>query len=220
MKVNTISEEPISLNGTNIEDVTNFPYLGSKITTDGDSEADVQARISKATGAYAALRNIWRSTKFSTNTKIKIFKSNVLGVLLYGAESWKVTKSISNKLDVFQTRCLRRILRIFWPNTISNDELYKRTNTTPLSQTIRKRKWLWIGHVCRMYPNSIPRVALKWSPTGKRKRGRPRETWRRSVEKEMKDNNWSWGQVQKWAKDRPTWKSLVTALCADKHEED
>lgn len=60
-------------------------YLGSKITTDEDSMADVLARISKATGAYAPLQNIWSSAKISINNKISIFKSNVLGVFLYGA---------------------------------------------------------------------------------------------------------------------------------------
>lgn len=50
--------------------------------------AEALARISKATGAYALLRNIWSLAKISINTKISIFKTNVLGVLLYGAESW------------------------------------------------------------------------------------------------------------------------------------
>jgi hypothetical protein len=136
MKINTRADEPITLDGTSMEEVNDFVYLGSKITTDGDSEVDVQA-----TGAYAALRNIWRSSKISSHTKIRIFKSNVLGVLLYGAESWKVTNAITTRLDVFQTRCLRRILRIFWPNTISNEELYKRTNTIPLSPEIKRGRW-------------------------------------------------------------------------------
>lgn len=126
MKVNAKTEEPITLNNEEIEEVSEFVYLGSKITTHGNLEVDVLARFSKATGAYVAIRNIWRSAKISTNTKIRIFKSNVLGVLLYGAEAWKVTKTISNKLDTFQTRCLCRILCIFWPNTISNEELYKK----------------------------------------------------------------------------------------------
>jgi hypothetical protein len=71
-----------------------------------------------------------------------------------------------------------------------------------------------------MHPTSIPRVALRWTPTGKRKRGRPKETWRRSVEKEMKEKDWTWGQVQHWSHDRQAWKSLVMALCAFQHEED
>ena len=109
-------------------------YLGSKITSYGNSEVEVLARTVKARGEFVALNNIWRSTKISNTTKLKIFKSNVIGVLLYGAESWKRTNSIVNKLDVFQTRCLRRILRIFWPRTISNADMYKSINTKSLSQ--------------------------------------------------------------------------------------
>ena len=196
LKINTKSNNPVLLDTATIEEVSDFVYLGSKITADGNSEVEVLARIGKARGAFASLSNIWRSAKISTSTKLKVFKSNVLGVLLYGAESWKITNSIINKLDVFQTRCLRRIMRIFWPQTISNADLHKRTNTKPLSQEIKRRRWRWIGHVCRMYPDSITRVAMRWTPPGKRKRGRPKETWRRPVEKKMKETGWTWGQVQ------------------------
>lgn len=67
MKFNTMSEDPITLRGTNIEEVTDFVHLGCKVTTDGDSMTDVLTRISKATRAYAALQNIWRSAKISTH---------------------------------------------------------------------------------------------------------------------------------------------------------
>ena len=220
MKINSKSNQPLTINNMNVEEVQEFTYLGSKITTDGDSGADVKGRINKARGAFAALRKIWKTSKISIKTKLRIFKSNVLGVLLYGAESWKVTQTICHKLDVFQTRSLRRILGIFWPRTISNEDLYSRTDMRPLSNVIKNRRWMWIGHVCRMDPSAIPRVAMRWTPPGTRKQGRPKETWRRSVEKEMKQLGWSWGQVQHWATDRQHWRSLVKTLCATKHEED
>ena len=220
MKINARLDQQLTIDNNSIEEVQEFVYLGSKITTDVNSEMDVLHRLSKARGAFAILRNIWKSTTISTKTKLKIFKSNVLGVLLYGAESWKVSQSICHKIDVFQTRCLRRILKIFWPRTIFNKELYRRTNTTPLSVEIKKRRWCWIGHINRMALNAIPRIAMRWTPAGKRKRGRPKLTWRRSVEKEMKAVGWSWNQVQHWASDRQYFSSLVSALCATEHEED
>ena len=176
MKINARSDQQVTIDNKNIEEVQEFVYLGSKITTDGNSEMDVLHRLSKARGAFAVLRNIWRSSRIGTKTKLKIFKSNVLGVLLYGAESWKVSQSVCHKIDVFQTRCLRRILKIFWPRTISNEELYRRTNTAPLSVEIKRRRWRWIGHINRMALNAIPRVAMRWTPAGKRKRGRPKLT--------------------------------------------
>ena len=220
MKVNNKIEREVTIGNDVVEEVSEFVYLGSKITADGDSTSDVESRIAKARAAFASLRNIWKSSAISIKTKIRIFKSNIIGVLLYGAESWKVTKVIVHRLDVFQTKCLRRILKVFWPNTISNKDLYRRTSTSPISEMIKMRRWKWIGHVHRMGATSIPKIAMRWTPAGKRNRGRPKETWRRSVEKEMKERGWTWGRIQNMAADRQRWRSSVKALCASQHEED
>ena len=100
----------------------------------------------------------------SKKTKIRIFKSNVLSVLLYAAESWKVTKGICHMMEVFQNKCLRRILHIFWPNKITNAEIHERTGMMPISLEVKKRRRRWVGHVNRMPPTSIPRVAMRWNP--------------------------------------------------------
>jgi len=220
LRMNAKSHQPVKINGVDIEEASEFTYLGSKVTTDGSADEEIKARISKASQSFACLRNTWKSKKISQKTKLRIYKSNVLTTLLYGAESWKMTKTISHKLEVFQNRCIRRILGIFWPNTISNEELHKRTAVEPITTAIRRRRWKWIGHVLRMSAGAIPKVALTWTPEGKRKRGRPKETWRRSIEKEIKNNGYTWGSLQKIAKDRQQWKSLVAALCASMHEED
>ncbi|XP_048759469.1 uncharacterized protein LOC125669065 [Ostrea edulis] len=214
MKVNNKTEREVNIGNNVVEEVSEFVYLGSKITADGDSTSDVESRIAKARAAFASLGNIWKSTAISIKTKIRIFKSNIIGVLLYGVESWKVTKSIVLRLDVFQTKCLRRILKVFWPNTISNKDLYQRTSTSPISEMIKMRRWKWIGHVHRMGATSIPKIAMRWTPAGKRNRGRPKETWRRSVEKEMKQCGWTWGRIQNMAADRQRWRSSVKVLCA------
>ncbi|KAL9983368.1 hypothetical protein ACROYT_G005527 [Oculina patagonica] len=220
MRMNHPSDAPITLHGKIVEEVNEFTYLGSKMTTDGDSEPEIKARLSKAGQAFASLKNIWKSKKITLKTKLRFFKSNVLTTLLYGCESWKATKAICHKLDTFQNRCLRRILNIFWPNIISNAELRRATSTNNISSEVKKRRWRWIGHVLRMDPSSIPRVALHWTPTGKRARGRPKETWRRTVEKEMRESGLSWGELTKNAKNRQQWRNLVTAFCVQGHEED
>jgi hypothetical protein len=79
---------------------------------DGGANEDVIHRINKAKGAFAQLRSIWTSHQIHKRTKIRIFKSNVMSVLLYGCETWKITQDIINKLQTFVNRCLRNILRI------------------------------------------------------------------------------------------------------------
>ena len=220
MRNNCQTADPVKLGEQDIEGVTEFTYLGAKVTKDGNTEAEIKIRINKARGAYAALKNIWKTKMIRKKTNIRIFKSNVLNVLLYAAESWKVTKGICHMLEVFQNKCLRRILYIFWPNKKTNAELHDRTGMLPVSLEVKKRRWRWIGHVNRMPPTSIPRIAMRWTPAGNRRRGRPKETLRRSVEREMKALGWSWGQVAKLAADRTRWRSSVSALCASTHEED
>ena len=219
-RMNSRSREAILLNGEAVEEVEHFTYLGSKMSTSGDGEEEILVRISKASQAFASLRSTWRSRNISQKTKIRVFKSNVVSTLLYGAESWKMTKAISHKLEVFQNRCLRRILRIFWPNIITNYQLLRMTKTETITLQVQRKTSKWIGHVLRMTPTALLRVAVRWTPDGHRKRGRPKETWRRTVEKEMKDRGWTWGHLEQQAADRNQWRSLVEALCAPTHEED
>ena len=124
-----------------------------------------------------------------------------------------MTKIISHKLEVFQNKCLRRILHIYWPQTISNYELHRRMGTEPIIQLVRRKRWKWISHVLRMAPAALPRVALRWTPDGCRKRGRPKETWIRTVEKEMKENSWTWCHLERLARQKPMVHSDRGLMC-------
>jgi hypothetical protein len=76
------------------------------------------------------------------------------------------------KLQAFVNRCLRKILRIWWPNRISNEEVWRKTNHGPINIIIKRRKWKWIGHTLRKPQDDITRQALEWNPTGKKKKGK------------------------------------------------
>ncbi|VDO62373.1 unnamed protein product [Schistosoma margrebowiei] len=123
LKYNTENSNPITLDGETLEDVESFPYLGSIIDEQGGSDADVKAGIGKARVAFPQLKNIWNSKQLSTNIKVRIFNTNVIAVLLYGAETWRTTTTTINKVQLFLYSCLRMILNIHWPDTISNSLL-------------------------------------------------------------------------------------------------
>ena len=82
LKININSTDPVLLDTATKEEVSDFVYLGSKITSDVNSEVEVIARKGKARGAFAFLYNIWRSAMISMSTKLRIFKSNVRGIHL------------------------------------------------------------------------------------------------------------------------------------------
>ena len=98
MKLNTLKETNITLEDDPLGEVTNFVYLGSVIDIHGGTEADIRSRIGKARASFIQLRNIWRSKTMSRKTKLKMFNSNVKSVLLYGAESWRKTKTNMAKI--------------------------------------------------------------------------------------------------------------------------
>ena len=195
-------------------------YLGSLISKDNGGQKDIKARLGKARCAFAKLQNIWKSNQYTTKTKIRLYNSNVKSILLYGSECWRVVKGDMAKIDAFHNRCLRKICRIFWPNKISNVDLYKKTGCNSAVLEIKRRRLRWLKHVLRMPQDSIPKVALRWTPPGKRKRGRPKMTWRQSVMAELKEMGLSWGEAQASGKDRTLWRSIVVALCPTGDEED
>ena len=160
------------------------------------------------------MTNVWKSKELGKRTKMRLFNSNVKTVLLYGSETWRTTKSITQKLQAFINKCLRRILGIKWMDMVSNDELRNRSGQQPLAEDLTRREWRWIGHTLRKPTASITRQALIWNPQGKRKRGRPRNTWRRDLEAEARQTGFSWSQLERVAQDRVRWRELVGDLCS------
>ena len=136
VKINTRTSEPIPLESGTVEEVQDFIYLGSNICTNGGADKDVELRISKAHHAFRTLHPVWRSSQLSINTKIRIFNTNVKPVILYGSET---TQCLNNKLQVFINSRLRYILKVWWPNKISNKELWKKTIQEEISTTIKRR---------------------------------------------------------------------------------
>ena len=86
-----------------------------------------------------------------------------------------------------------------------------RKNTEPIQKATKKRRLRWLWHVLRMSPNKITRVALRWTLKGKRKQGRPKATWRRTVEKDIKTMGLTCGEAEMVALDRICWRQRVEA---------
>ena len=192
-------------------------YIG--IVTSGGTEEDVEARCRKAQVAFSILRPIWRSKFISLWTKIRIFNSNVKSVLLYGSETWRLTKKIITQLQTFTNCRLRYILGMWWPRKISNEELWQRTKQERIEVAIRRRKWRWIGHTLRKPATNITRLSLEWNPQGIRRKGRPQKPWRRTIQQEYENLGMSRDEVKRAAKNRVRWKAAVEALCSGRSEE-
>ena len=112
--------------------------LGSLLDTD----EDIKRRKGLAIDGFKTLENIFKSKHISEVIRLRIFKAYVESIFLYNSELWTLTKSLEDKIDSFQRRLLRKVIRVNWPRLISNVDLYNRTHMKPWSNIIQKRR-LW-----------------------------------------------------------------------------
>ena len=204
---NVWSPSPIKVNGEDLPTTEEFTYLSSTVRHDGKAGSDIKNRLNKASNALRMLNNVWQSFQFNTKTKLKLYQSCVIPTRLYGSECWRMTESDLNQLPTFHTKSRRRILRIFWLKTISTQHVLAHSNQGSMGTIIMRRRW--IGHVMRREPGNISRTAPHWTPEGKRKRGRPKNTWRRIVEGKFKNLHHTWRTVQKLANNRREWSTFA-----------
>lgn len=102
---------------------------------------------------------------------------------------------------------------IFWPDKITNYDLWKSTDQEPIQISITRRKWRWIGHTLRKPVKDITRQALGFNTKRTRKRGRPGNTWRKTIIHECETLNKSWCELKELAVNKKEWNSLIENLC-------
>jgi pre-mRNA-processing factor 17 len=124
-----------------------------------------------ATGAANRLLRVWKGKTIGLKIKLTFYKSLVLTILLHGAESWPVTQKHVQRLEVFQQRWLRRILKTSWTQHISNEDILQRAGVPSIETRIRQLRMIWLGHVIRLGPARLPYQALFGQLAGQRSRG-------------------------------------------------
>ena len=166
--------------GEDIEILDSFTYLGSVVHNNGGSRQEVLRRIGLAHGVMDSLNeSIWRCRYLRKKTKIRIFKSLVLPVLLYGCETWTLNSDLKRRIDAFGNKCLRRIMGYRWNDFVSNQRLLRETESRPITSIVCQRQLRLYGHVAR-YPEADPAhrvVSVRDNPAWRRPRGRPHSSW-------------------------------------------
>jgi len=98
-----------------------FPYLGSLITEDGECMAEFRTGLNRGQAIGASLQKIWKSHSISISMKIRLMKVLVWPVATYGCESWTFRKNEETRLDAFEVKGLRKILRVSWTAKKTNE---------------------------------------------------------------------------------------------------
>ena len=100
------------IHGETVETVSDFVFLGSKITTDGDCSHEIKRRVVLGRKVMTNLDSIFKSRDITWPTKVHLVKAMVFPVVMYGCQSWTVKKAEHQRIDAFELWCWRRLLRV------------------------------------------------------------------------------------------------------------
>ena len=124
----------------------NLIWGGSKITADGDCSHESKRRLLLERKAMTNLDSILKSRDISLPTKVCLVKAMVFPVVMYGCESWTIRKAERRRIDAFELRCWRRLLRVPWTARRSNQSILKEISP----------KYSLEGLMLRLKPNTLP----------------------------------------------------------------
>ena len=122
-KTKIMASGPITswqIDGETMETVTNFIFLASKITAEGDYSHEIKRHLLPERKAMKNINSMLKSRDITLQTMVHLFKAMVLPVVMYGHEGWTIKKAEHQRIDAFELWCWRRLLRVPWTATVSN----------------------------------------------------------------------------------------------------
>ena len=130
-----------------MERVRDFIFSGSKITTDGDCSHEIKRHLLLGRKAMTNLDSIFKSRDITLPTKVPLVKTMVFPVVMYGCESWTIKKAECQRIDAFELRCWRRLLRVPWTVRRSNQSILKDWVFIGRTDAKAETPILWPPHV-------------------------------------------------------------------------
>ena len=148
-----MASDPITsqqIDGETMETVTDFIFLGSKITADGDCSHEIKRCLLLGRKAMTKLDSILKSRDITLLTKVCLVKAMVFPVVRYGCESWTIKKAECRRIDAFELWCWRRLLRVPWTARRSNQSILKEISPEySLEELMLKLKLQYFGHLMK-----------------------------------------------------------------------
>jgi len=149
---------------------------------------------------------MWRDWKLSIKSSLRLMRSITMSVALYGCKTWTLCAETERKLQAFEYRCLRKILRVPYTAHSTNKSIWDEVTQAVRPQEhllaiFKRRKLTWYGHV--NHSGGLANTILQGGVEGKRGRGRPRTTWLDNIRK------WTGStELHRLSHDRSVWRKM------------
>ena len=163
------------IDGDTVETVTDFSFLGSKISADGDCSHEIKRHLLLGRKVMTNLDSILKSGDITWLTKVRLVKAVVFPVVMYGCESWPIKKAECRRIDAFELWCWRRLLRVLWTARGSNQPILKEISPEySLRGLMLKLKLQYFGYLMRR-TDSFEKTLMLGQIEGGRRRGWQRD---------------------------------------------
>ena len=191
--------------GEQLTQVEKFKYLGAIIEQKANCSYEINARLGAARSAFRSLATVWKDRALNIAIKLKILRTVVWLVVMYGCQSWTLRVADINRLQTFEMSCYRQILKISWTQHRTNESVLREIKTERnILETVKRRKLQYFGHVIRT--QNLGTHILYEFVEGNRSIGRQRKRWMDDIKQWTSR---SAAQCMELARDREAWKKLV-----------